>query len=362
MTRRPLSHRYALCPDVLWWPALFNGAEGLNRGAVAECVAIVRDLVEHAGCALSDTGRGPLDVVQRAVREWPAVQRRQVQELFAQLYREGRRVTGPPAAAAPDVHGCDWAARAASQSDGVVVPTACHCARGAHREFGNPNSASVADYWAAPWRQAMQGGCISVDRDWPRDEFARVFWRPILRHATTVTVVDRYIGRSHADTRETAGQRRYQDALGYVVDTWKSTTPPGGMRTLVLVTGDGGSPPSQVYARLNAVKTELEREDWLSVQVDLRHEAPIPLPHDRWLYTRQGLWQLGGGLDLFRNNGQVAAHVYTRLSQSIWREIRQQYQNIARFTPPDPFGDPETTRTKARASVAESETAVDAST
>ena len=334
MTRPRLPHHYALCPDVLWWPTLFDGAEGLDRGAAAECVAIVRDLVEHAGFALSDTGQGPLAAVQQAVRAWPAVPRRQVQELFAQLHRERRWVAGPPAAAPPDVHGCDWAATAAGQSDGVVVPVTCHCARGDHREFGDPNAAAATDYWAAPWRQAMQDGGVSVDGEWTREAFARVFWRPLLRHATTVTVVDRYIGRSHADNGQTASQRRYREALRYVVAVWKSTTPPDGRRTLILVTGDGGFAPGPVYARLAGLKAELEREDWLSVDVDLRHEAPGALPHERWLYTGQGLWQLGGGLDLFRNNGQLAAHVYSRLPRSMWHHVaQQQYQKLGRFRP-----------------------------
>lgn len=329
MTPPELSCRRAVSPDVLWWPTLFGGAEGLAPSA-AECVAIVRDLVEHAGCALSDTGRGPLAAVQRAVRDWPPVPRRQVRELFVQLQRQGRWVAGPPSVAPPDDHGCGWAAAAASQSDGVVVPVTCPCARGDHREFGQANSADATAYWAAPWRQAMQDGSVSVNPNWPRDEFARVFWRPILRHATTVTVVDRWIGRSH---RQAASQARYRKALRYVVDTWKSTSAPGGMRTLVLVTGDGGAETSQVYARLDAVKTELEREDWLSVDVDLRQEAPMRLPHERWLYTNQGLWQLGGGLDLFRNDGRLAEHVYTRMSRSIWRDICQQYQSLGRFRP-----------------------------
>ena len=65
----------------------------------------------------------------------------------------------------------------------------------------------------------------------------------------------------------------------YGVAVWKSTTPTNGRRTLVLVTGDGGSAPSPVYARVDALKAELEREDWLFVDVDLRHEAPAALHH-----------------------------------------------------------------------------------
>lgn len=364
MTRPKAPRRYAICPDVLWWPTLFPSGEGIDSSAAADCVAIVRDLVQHGGSALSDSGHGPLALVQRAVQDWPAGPRRQIQELFAELYRQRRWVARPPAVVPTDVHGCDWATATVSQSDGVVVPVTCRCGR-THREFGRANSATAVNYWAAPWQRAMLDWFVSVDNSWTPEEFAHVFWQPILRHATTVTVVDRYIGRTHTDNGSPTARRRYRQALRYVVEAWKRTLAPGSMRTLVLVTGDGGGPRSglrQLYDRLGAIKTELEREGWLSVTLDLRREDPTRLPHERWLHTDQGLWQLGAGLDVFWSNGQLAPHFYTRVSGSGWRAIRQQYQVLARFAPADAVGRPVGGGPAPRSSLAGSDAATAAAT
>jgi len=331
---------YEICPDVLWWPTLFDGPARVDRAAAENCVHIVRDLVEHGGFALSDNGRGPLTQVRRVVSDWPPGPRKRLEELFQQLYREGRWVAGPPAADPPDARGCVWATAAAPQSDGVVVPLTCTCDGADHREFGHPNAAAAADYWGAPWRQAMHDGSLSVDYEWKEEEFARIFWQPILRHATTVTIVDRYIGRNEAPGRE-RGAKRYRRALHCVVDAWRATrSAPASPCRLVLATGDGGQDPAQIYARLDGLRQELERGDGLSVTVDLRQERAIQVPHERWVYTGQGLWQFGGGLDLFGNGGQLAAHVYTRMSRAIWRDVYRQYHRLAEFRPINPVMHP----------------------
>ncbi len=314
-----------LLPAILWWPLVFDRPTTDSAEYFANRLRLLQDVFVHGGVALTDRLNAPPHRLEAALSKWPVDQHRAL-ELVRQLakHHRWRMVPGSPG---PDPDGCQWAATVVAHADGVVVLDSCACGHDCMRETpGTP----VSKYGEAPWLQNLTDPVVTISKEWGSGEL-EALWSPVLRDARSVTIVDRYIGRVAHKKNDAL---RFRRALTWVVRLWheQNATRP---RTLHLVTGqwlpvaEGQTRPApnsmQVQQHLVGVRHDLAAWPWLSLDIDLRGELKgdlsSQLPHNRYLHTDQGTWELGQGVDAFDTQGGVTPSTVTRQTVRRWDKV-----------------------------------------
>lgn len=313
-------------PTILLWPKLFEAPISDAPDDYYDVrLTLLHDIFECGALALTDHEGDPPSEIQSLIQKWPQKSRSKAETLLKAMTRHKSWV--PSSVVQHQNPGCEWAWSAAQEAERTILPRQCQCDRHCLERL-EPPGVILSNYWAGTWRKAMRQCKIAVTSMWTHDDLERLFWGPLLEQATTLTIVDRYIGRSACEAvkRSRGGSaERYRENIGRLAEWWSRRNPHGRARTLILYTpGRWQTEESrdQIRRQVDAIRVHLANWPWLTVQAVLKLDDGFP--HERYVHTSRGsTWELSKGIDFFGSGPKALRHTVSRASKAEWDDVLQ---------------------------------------
>lgn len=308
--------------DTVFMPSVYRPPSQTALETKAYCELVLRLLqdVERNGIIFEDQSGHLNDARSDLLKLWPASCRKRAMAILQHLSKQNRllrvsTVSDPRFNRFPNTACVTAFAVAYSQNPrGLLHGTHCTCADNCQSNVSTP-FIDVLDYpnsdLANEFRRLRE---FESPQNTDRDRLADLSIHPLLRWARTLTIVDRYIGRSVFDDVETReyGARmpasRFLQGIEWLVGQFAEVNLPhqNSPGKVTIITGAILNVPQRRLVEQNTIPhftsfiQSLARKTGLQITLEFYEESPpTSLPHSRYLITDQVAVSLEPGVDAF---------------------------------------------------------------
>jgi len=309
--------------ETVFMPSVYRppSQTALETKAYCELVLHLLQDIERNGIIFEDQS-GHLNAARNdLLKLWPTSCRPRAMAILKRLRKQNRLL---PVSTTSDARsnlfpntGCVTAfAVACSQNPrGLLHGTHCTCANNCHSQ-SNVSSPfiDVLNYLnsdlAKEFRRLRE---FESPQNTDRERVADLSIHPLLRWTRTLTIVDRYIGRSVLDGDETReyGEgmpaRRFLQGIEWLVGQFAEVNLPhrNSPGKVTIITGAILNVPQRQLLEQDTIPhftkfiQSLAQKTGLQITLEFYEESPTRLPHSRYLITDQVAVSLEPGVDAF---------------------------------------------------------------
>ena len=287
-------------------------ADAEQKRYCSSILPLMQSAADNLVLLVDEDGRIRSSIVE-SISRWPISHRKLAQLLLLRLEHFHRFVTvkSTPAEGDCGFDGCSYARAIAQSTTHDVTVAASNCV--SCLKWGLPNLTNEGDYCVSTFFQrSVNARTLEVrDRQYSKQEFAALFLYPLLRHASWLRIIDRWVGR-HIFTANGVEQS-YRETLEWIVQEYKNLHPKGGAR-VTIVTGvqvrhehaDEFREALASAEQLRRLRDELSSQTGVPIELDIRFEKPTAeLPHARYMFTDQFNVMIDRGASLVDRNGRI---------------------------------------------------------
>ncbi|MCC6176112.1 MAG: hypothetical protein IT305_12470 [Chloroflexi bacterium] len=257
--------------------------------------------------------------IDSAVSSWPGTMAaRRVKEKLKKL-RKRLQIVPVQATSAPLACGRALAIAAASPNAAVLAPLTCACAPAcADTRFVRPGQYSDS-HFSKQRRQALH--ILKGHEEWSASDFEQQVLRPVFRHAKTIKLFDRYIGRHLVEVVNGRFEVRdavdsdWRDALEWILASFASSTSHQDERNVIIYCGINGARlrPDQLRSAdslLQAAAREIGIRHGLEIETHVKVEFKntddmLEMRHARFIFVNQLAFEIDRGFDLLTPRSRI---------------------------------------------------------